>query len=277
MVYSRQTLNPPKGTGNTQLFSVFIIMQSYLNRIEVQKETKAYTQKFFDSYQKLVDMDKTLQFKVIEEKNDIKDYFAKCFVEELNNFENLIKESPESFKRFVVVNEMNIDNDLDDAWDAYFYFLEEKFLFARWDEILDTQLEENGDKLNAFEMESHDILAYLEDDLRDEFLETLPFDREHKIDDLLLQASLYLKYYFYGIDELDSYIFNAFKNTFEAYGIEMVTKYSMYSEEVQFTEFAKSFVQELGKAEEENGNIDEVLENAADALIKDAVEVLKNA
>ena len=53
MVYSRQTLNPPKGTGNTQLFSVFIIMQSYLNRIEVQKETKAYTQKFFDSYQKL--------------------------------------------------------------------------------------------------------------------------------------------------------------------------------------------------------------------------------
>ena len=73
-------------------------MQSYLNRIEVQKETKAYTQKFFDSYQKLVDMDKTLQFKVIEEKNDIKDYFAKCFVEELNNYVDKIVTNNEKEK-----------------------------------------------------------------------------------------------------------------------------------------------------------------------------------
>ena len=268
---------PPERDWNHSIIHRFFIMQSYLDRIEGQKAIKASTQKFFTAFQTLVDMDRTIKTHVIQDRNDIKDYFAKCFVEELNNFEQLIKESPEGYKRFVVVREMDIDNDLDDAWDAYFYFLEERNLFTRWDEILDAQLEDNRDKLNAYEMNEVDILAYLEDELRDELLETLPFDREHKIDDLLLQASTYLKYVFYGIDELDGYIPNAFEDTFKAYGIEMITKYSICSEEVQFTEYAKSFVEELGKAIDEKGNVEEVLKDASEALLKDAAEVLKNA
>jgi hypothetical protein len=121
------------------------------------EDTKASTKKFFDAFQKLIDLNKSLDFDVIANKKEIKDYLAKCFVEGLNEFEQLIVQNPETFKIFAVVNQMNF-GDIEDAWWAYFHFEREDYLLDFWRSISD-QLEEElreekgtSESFNPYEM-----------------------------------------------------------------------------------------------------------------------------
>ena len=213
-------------------------------RIQKMRNTEASTKKFFDAFQKLIDLNKSLDFDVIANKKEIKDYLAKCFVEGLNEFEQLIVQYPETFKILAAVNQMNL-GEIEDAWWAYFHFEEDDYLLDFWRSISDKLEEElreekgTSESFNPYEMSELDFRDLIEEECPYELLDDLPFDLDHKHQEILAQAGIFLKWNFFGIEELDSYLSYYFAQTFKSLGIQLNTKYSLYSEEIKFlTDFS---------------------------------------